>query len=73
MVIEDFVLKKIRMVIRMNNLDTIVKVLMCITLVVFIIYNVCEIVETHKYYKQCKKAHEKYLEELIDNLKTKEK
>lgn len=44
---------------------------MCIALVVFIIYNVHEIVETHKYYKQCKKAHEEYLEELIDNLKTK--
>lgn len=58
---------------RMNNLDTIVKVLMCIALVICIIYNIYEIIQAHKYYKNCKKAHQEYLEKLIDNLKTKEK
>lgn len=56
-----------------SDLEIILKILMCIALVVFIIYNVHEIVATHKYYKQCEKAHKEYLEKLIDNLKTKEK
>ena len=56
----------------MNNLDTIVKVLMCIALIACIIYNVYEIIQAHRYYKNCKKAHEEYLEELINTFKTKE-
>lgn len=57
----------------MNNLDIIVWVLMCIALVMCIIYNVYEIIQSHKYYKNCKQAHQEYLEELIKEFKTKEK
>ena len=52
-----------------STLEIIVKVLMCITLIVFIIYNVYEIVCAHKYYQQCKKSHQDYLEELINHFK----
>lgn len=57
----------------MNNLDTIVNVLMCIALIICIIYNIYEIIQAHKYYKNCEKAHQDYLEELIKEFKTKEK
>ena len=54
-----------------NILNVIVIILMIVALVTIIIYNVYEIISANRYYKECKKAHEKYLEEIIDNFKTK--
>ena len=55
-----------------SDLEIILKILMCITLVVFIVYNVDEIIASHKYYKNCEEAHKRYLEQLINNFKNKE-
>lgn len=54
-----------------NTLNILVIILMMVALIAIIVYNVYEIISANRYYKECKKAHEKYLEELIDNLKTK--
>lgn len=56
-----------------NTLDIIVIILMIVALITIIVYNVYEIISANKYYKECKKAHEKYLEEIINTLKTEEK
>lgn len=54
-------------------LNVIIIILMIVALITMIVYNVYEIISANRYYKECKKAHEKYLEEIINTLKTEEK